>query len=77
MQRCHLLLEQKSLSIGHANNTLIITVCYNSSIVYYLIVVLYIQYKKPATIIKLEGILQEAYSKAKASKDGDVDCSPS
>lgn len=76
MQRCQLPLEQKALSIGHANNTLIITVCYNIVLVYYL-TVLFVQYKKPAIIIELEKTLKEVYSKAKASKDGDVDCSPS
>ena len=33
MERCQLPLEQKALSIGHANNTLIVTVCYNIIII--------------------------------------------
>ena len=39
--------------------------------------VFYVQYKKPPIIIELEKTLKEVYSKAKATKDGDVDCSPS
>ena len=39
--------------------------------------VLYMQYKKPPVILELERTLKEVYSKAKASKDGDVDCTPS
>ena len=35
----------------------------------------YVQYEKPSIIIELEKTLKEVYSKAKASKDGDVDCS--
>ena len=30
MEHCQLPLDQKALSIGHANNTLIITVCYDN-----------------------------------------------
>ena len=77
MGRCQLPLEQRSLSIGHANNTLIITVCCNIVPVCLLTVCCIIQYKKPPIIIELEKTLKEVYSKAKATKDGDVDCSPS
>ncbi|XP_065920522.1 protein DPCD-like [Dysidea avara] len=38
---------------------------------------LIITYKKPSVILQLESTLNEAYSKARASKDGDVDCTPS
>ena len=77
MERCQLLLDQKALSIGHANNTLIITVCYDNVPIMLFHHVFYVQYKKPPIIIELDKTLKEVYSKAKASKDGDVDCSPS
>ena len=78
MERCRLPLDQKALSIGHANNTLIITVCCNIIPVCCLLTVYCtVQYKKPPIIIELEKTPKEVYSKAKATKDGDVDCSPS
>ena len=77
MERCQLPLDQKALSIGHANNTLIITVCYDNVPIYAIWSCVYVQYKKPPIIIELEKTLKEVYSKAKATKDGDVDCSPS
>ena len=78
MERCQLPLDQKALSIGHANNTLIITVCCDNVPIYMLFDhVFYVQYKKPPIIIELEKTLKEVYSNAKATKDGDVDCSPS
>ena len=39
--------------------------------------VFHVQYKKPPIIIELEKTLKEVYCKAKASKDWDIDCSPS
>ena len=35
------------------------------------------QYKKPSVIIDMEKSLQEEFKKMKASRDGDVDCTPS
>lgn len=35
------------------------------------------QYKKPPTILEMERTLQAEFSKLKATKDGDVDCTPS
>jgi len=37
----------------------------------------YFQYKKPSAILDMEKTLQAEFSKLKASKDGDVDCTPS
>jgi len=35
------------------------------------------QYKKPAPILDMEKCLQAEFKNLKASKDGDVDCTPS
>lgn len=35
------------------------------------------QYKKPKEILLMEKEIQEEFKKLKASKDGDVDCTPS
>lgn len=36
-----------------------------------------LQYKKPKEILQMEKEIQEEFKKLKASKDGDVDCTPS
>lgn len=36
-----------------------------------------LQYKKPKEILQMEKEIQEELKKLKASKDGDVDCTPS
>lgn len=48
-------------------------------IYYYLFTPLTIilQYKKPKEILQMEKEIQEEFKKLKASKDGDVDCTPS
>ncbi|XP_053407479.1 protein DPCD-like isoform X2 [Mercenaria mercenaria] len=38
---------------------------------------LIVSYKKPSTILEMEKTLQSEFSKLKANKDGDVDCTPS
>lgn len=38
---------------------------------------LIVSYKKPAAILEMEKTLHTEFSKLKASKDGDVDCTPS
>lgn len=35
------------------------------------------QYKKPKEILLMEKEIQEEFKQLKASKDGDVDCTPS